>query len=91
MRQIATLVYAHNLAFAPHTGFSGGISQLAALHAAAAAPALSTVEYMFIDNPVREMFTQPYPTPRAGLLAVPDGPGLGMSVDPDRVRAMTVS
>lgn len=89
MRQIATLAYAHNLALAPHTGFSGGISQAAALQAAAAAPALYTFEYMFIDNPVRELFREPYPTPHNGMLPVPDGPGLGLAVDLERVAALT--
>jgi D-galactarolactone cycloisomerase len=91
MRQIATLAYAHNLAFAPHTGFSGGVSQLAALQVAASAPTVYMIEHMFIDNPVRELFVEPYPQARAGLLPVPTGPGLGLAVDPNRVAAMTAS
>lgn len=89
MRHVATLAYAHNLALAPHTGFSGGISQLAALQAAAAAPTLATFEYMFIDNPVRELFQEPYPFPHGSCLPVPEGPGLGIAVDVGRVASLT--
>ena len=49
-QQLQALVYAHNKRLSPHTGFSGGLSQLAALHVAAAAPNLEAFEHMFIDN-----------------------------------------
>lgn len=89
-QQIAALTYAHNRAFAPHTGFSGGLSQLAALHVAAAAPTLEAVEYMFIDNPARELFIDGYPRPEAGRLRVPDAPGLGLELDRKRIERMTI-
>ena len=84
-RQLAYLTYAANLAFAPHTGFSGGVSQLAALHVAAAAPTLYRLEYMFIDNPLREIFVSGYPVPVDGVLEVPTGPGLGYEFDRGKV------
>ena len=84
-RQLAYLTYAANLAFAPHTGFSGGVSQLAALHVAAAAPTLYRLEYMFIDNPLREIFVSGYPVPVDGVLEVPTGPGLGYELDRGKV------
>lgn len=34
-RRVAALAHAYNLAYAPHTGFSGGIAHLASLHLAA--------------------------------------------------------
>lgn len=90
-RHVWTLAFAHNLAFAPHTGFSGGVSQLAALHVAASAPSLLTMEHMFIDNPCREIFEGGYPQPREGYLTVPDGPGLGLALDWDKVDRYTAA
>lgn len=89
-RQIWTLTYAANLAYAPHTGFSGGLSQLAALHVAAAAPTLLALEYMFIDNPLREIFLEGYPQAEKGLLRAPSGPGLGLELDSAKVARYTV-
>jgi L-alanine-DL-glutamate epimerase-like enolase superfamily enzyme len=87
--QISALAFAHNRRVAPHTGFSGGLSQLAALHLAVATPELFALEYMFIDNPAREIFTTAYPRPRNGELAAPEGPGWGLDPDLERVKAMT--
>jgi L-alanine-DL-glutamate epimerase-like enolase superfamily enzyme len=84
--QVATLAYAHNVAFAPHTGLSGGISQLAALHVAAAAPTLLRLEHMFIDNPLREIFVGGYPLAHDGFVPVPQAPGLGLEIDEDKIR-----
>ncbi len=89
--QASTLTDAANKAFAPHTGFSGGLSQIAALHVAAAAPRLFMLEYMFIDNPARELFTVPYPEPRDGFVEAPEGPGIGLELDLERVESMIVA
>jgi L-alanine-DL-glutamate epimerase-like enolase superfamily enzyme len=89
-RQVATLAQAHRVRFAPHTGFSGGISQLAALQVAAAAAELYLLEYMFIDNPLRDIFVGGYPRPANGIIDVPDGPGLGLELDLDAVDRYTV-
>ena len=86
-RHVWTLTYGANLALAPHTGFSGGLSQLAALHVAAAAPSLMALEYMYIDNPLREIFTGGYPAAVAGEVAVPMGPGLGLELDQAKIDA----
>ncbi len=88
-RRLWALAHAHNLQYAPHTGFSGGIAHLASLHLAAAAPNFSTYEYMgtqYIQNPLREIFTTPFPVPEDGWLRVPTGPGLGMDVDPAAIQ-----
>mgnify|MGYP001327115128 CR=1 FL=1 len=57
------------------------MAQLASLHVAAYAPNLWRYEDMFIDNPLREMFTEPFPQQRDGLITMPSGPGLGLAVD----------
>jgi galactonate dehydratase len=86
--RIAAMTDARNLRFAPHTGFSGGLSQIAAIHVAAAAPSLFALEYMFIDNPARELFVGGYPRPENGVLEVPQGPGWGIELDQDRIVHM---
>jgi L-alanine-DL-glutamate epimerase-like enolase superfamily enzyme len=88
-RQTWTLAFAQNLDFAPHTGFSGGVSQLAAIHVAAAAPQLLAMENMFIDNPLREIFVGGYPQSQNGKITVPTGPGLGLDLDYDLVDKYT--
>ncbi len=88
---LATLALSQNILFAPHTGFSGGLAQLAAVHVAAASPTLLTLEHMLIDNPCREIFVGGYPVAEGGRLAVPTGPGLGLQMDHAKLDAYTVA
>ncbi len=88
-RHTALLAFAHNKAFAPHTGFSGGLSQLSALHVAAAAPVLTTFEYMFIDNPLRNIFEGGFPEAVNGFVRVPEKPGLGLELDWPKIERFT--
>ncbi len=97
--QLGALAYAYNLRVAPHTGFSAGVAHLASLHLAAAIPNFMTYEYMlpellsadgYTENPLRDIFTQPFPEPREGMLDLPQGPGLGLEVDWKRVQAFEV-
>ena len=88
--QVGALAFVHNRRVAPHTGFSGGLSQLAALHLAAATPALFGLEYMFIDNPARDLFVGGYPRPHEGVIEVPSAPGWGLELDLERVQRMKV-
>jgi len=80
-RRVGALVHAHNLRYAPHTGFSAGVSHLASLHVAASVPNLMTYEYFFAPNPLRDLFTEPFPEPREGMIDVPQKPGLGLELD----------
>ncbi len=82
---IAKMGYAFDIPVAPHTGFSSGVSQLAAIQVAAAIPNLHMLEHMCIDNPLKELFTTPFPKPEQGNLPVPVGAGLGLDVDRARV------
>jgi galactonate dehydratase len=62
---------------------------LASLHLAAAAPNFYTYEYMgtrYIHNPLRDIFTTPFPTPHDGEIRMPQGPGLGLEIDREAVR-----
>jgi len=88
--QASTMTYAANLALAPHTGLSGGVSQLAALHIGAASPTLNPIEYMIVPNALREIFVGGYPVAHDGLVDVPGGPGLGLELDRDALDELTV-
>ncbi|HEV8339387.1 MAG TPA: mandelate racemase/muconate lactonizing enzyme family protein [bacterium] len=97
--QLGALAYAYNLRIAPHTGFSTSVAHLASLHLAAAIPNFMTYEYMlpellsadgYTENPLRDIFTAPFPEPREGMIDLPQGPGLGLEVDWKRVKAFEV-
>jgi L-alanine-DL-glutamate epimerase-like enolase superfamily enzyme len=80
--RVGAFAHAHNVKYAPHTGFSGGVAQLASLHLAAAVPNLWKTEVMFISNPLAELFTEPLPGPVNGSVTLPERPGLGLDLDP---------
>lgn len=80
-RRLGALAHAYNLKIAPHTGLSGGVAYLAALHLAAATPALHSYEFWYGHNPLREIFTTPFPQPAQSRIALPQRPGLGLEVD----------
>jgi L-alanine-DL-glutamate epimerase-like enolase superfamily enzyme len=83
--RLSALVHAYNLRYAPHTGFSCGVAQLASLHLAAAVANLWKTEVMFIDNPLADLFTEPLPEPKGGMVDLPQGPGMGMTLDKKKV------
>jgi len=90
-RRVGALVHAFNLRYAPHTGFSAGIAHLASLHVAASVPNLMTYEYFFAPNPLRDLFTEPFPAPVEGFIDVPQRPGLGLELDERIVRSFEVT
>src|SRR5687767_6364592 len=83
-KRLGALVHAHNVKYAPHTGFSCGLAQLASAHLAASVPNLWRCEWMWIGNPLTQVFTEPIIQPKDGMLALPAGPGLGL--EPDRKK-----
>lgn len=89
-RRIASLAHAFHVKYAPHVGFSGAVCVAASLQLAAAMPNFLTFECMFFDNPLRDHLTRhPVGSARAlvdGRLEVPQGPGLGIEVDRDRLK-----
>jgi L-alanine-DL-glutamate epimerase-like enolase superfamily enzyme len=84
--QILDLCYAHNVPVCPHTGFSGGINNLAGLHLAAGTMGGALLEHMIIGNPLRDIFTAPLPEPKGGQMSPPDGVGLGYVIDPAKLE-----
>ncbi len=86
-RKIAALASAHGVRVAPHTGASGAISIAAAVHYAASLSNLYIFEHMYTENPLREdILKVPVLACRKGVIQVPDGPGLGIELDYDKVK-----
>jgi L-alanine-DL-glutamate epimerase-like enolase superfamily enzyme len=83
--RIAEHAALHHVAYAPHVGWSGGVCSAASVHLAAAAESFLTFECMVFDNPLRQALTVPVigdvgGLSAAGTLAVPDAPGLGVTL-----------
>jgi len=89
--RVAAMVNANNLRFAPHTGFSCGVAQVASLHLSAAAPNLARCEWMWIDNPLAEIFTEPLPQPKDGVVTMPTKPGLGLALDRKKLERFRIN
>jgi L-alanine-DL-glutamate epimerase-like enolase superfamily enzyme len=83
--RLGALVHAHNVRYAPHTGFSCGVAQLATLHLAASVPNLWRSELMFIDNPLAQLFTEPLPDATKGVVDLPKKPGMGLTLDKKKI------
>ena len=75
---VQALAARHGVAVVPHCPYFGP-GLLATLHALAAAAEEEPLEYYFAD-----LAAPPYPAlvPQGGFVAVPQGPGLGLEVDP---------
>jgi L-alanine-DL-glutamate epimerase-like enolase superfamily enzyme len=94
--RIAEHAAMHGVSYAPHVGWSGGICSAASLHLAAAAEAFLTFECMVFDNPLRQALTVPVQGDvgalRAdGTLAVPDAPGLGVTLAPGALEEFRIT
>ncbi len=81
-RRIAALADAFDLELSPHSFYYGpGIA--ASLHFCAATPRVKYIEINPHD--LEDWFLSPTLRPVAGNVDVPQGPGLGIEVDPDRL------
>jgi len=90
--RVGAMVQERGLRYAPHTGFSCGVAQVASLHLAAAVPALERLEWMFIkENPLAEIFEEPLPQPQGGVIAMPTRPGLGLTLDRTKLKKYQIN
>lgn len=87
-RAVGELAELHGKALMPHL-YGGAVAYAATLQLVAAAPAAALLEYDVRDNPLRDPLLLDPPTPLAGRVAIPDGPGLGVRLDPAAVAAHT--
>ena len=84
-RRIAALCSAFHVDVSPH-GVGGAVAVAAALQFAAATPNVPIYEYNRLPNPLRdELGLEPFRLVD-GALAVPNAPGLGVSLDWDLVE-----
>jgi galactonate dehydratase len=94
-KKIADLASAHHVAYAPHVGFSGVVCVAATLHLAAAATNFMTYECIYTVNPLREhlaVTTVGGPENLVdGEIPIPDGPGLGIELDPGAIERYRVT
>jgi L-alanine-DL-glutamate epimerase-like enolase superfamily enzyme len=72
-----------------HT-YGYGIALAASLHFLAVIERASLCEYQATPNEIRDPLTPDAPRPVAGMLTVPDAPGLGVSVDEAALRRFAV-
>ncbi len=70
----------HRCGFVNHT-FKSGISIAASLHALSAVPGAELFEFCMSDSPLRHRLTRERFEISDGFVEVPDGPGLGITVD----------
>ena len=78
--RIAALASSFNLRLAPHL-WAGAPCFFAGLHVLAAAPAGYIVEFSLGANPMIHMLSRAPVVVQDGMIAVPDGPGLGLEMD----------
>jgi len=69
----------------PHL-YGGAPAYAATLQLAACCPAIEGIEYDVRSNPLRDPLLLDAPTPVAGVVTIPDGPGLGIEIDPVAVE-----
>jgi L-alanine-DL-glutamate epimerase-like enolase superfamily enzyme len=80
-RRIAAFAHAHNMMLAPHC-FSSALLLVAALHFAASIPNGLIVEWDQTEHALRtELLNEPFDYDGAGMMRVPDGPGLGVTLN----------
>jgi L-alanine-DL-glutamate epimerase-like enolase superfamily enzyme len=84
--RIAALASSFNLRFAPHL-WAGAPCFFAGLHLCAASPASFTIEYSCGANPMIHDLVEDEITARDGMIAIPDGPGLGFTLSEPFLRA----
>lgn len=84
-RRIAWMAQEHGIRFIPH-GWNTAIGLAADLHLASAFAGTDLVEYIVGSPYVDALVHVPWQLDADGMLPIPDGPGLGIAIDPDALR-----
>jgi len=87
--RIAALAATHGLTLAPHL-WGGAVVFAAGLHLAAASPAATIAEYSLGHNPLLHELAEERFEVRDGAIAVPDRPGLGVTIHEEFVERYAV-
>ncbi len=83
-RRIGWLAHDNGIRLIPH-GWNTAVGLAADLHLASALPDTDLVEYLTGSSYVDDITTQGWQLDQDGMLAIPDAPGLGITIDPDRL------
>jgi D-galactarolactone cycloisomerase len=84
-RRIAWMAEDNGIRFVPH-GWNTALGLAADLHLASAIQNTKMVEYISGSPFVDDIVATPWKLDSSGMLAVPNGPGLGVSIDLDAVE-----
>lgn len=84
-RRIAWLAYDHGIQMVSH-GWNTAIGLAADLHLAAAMPVARYVEFLTPAPYIEQIVNEPLALDGDGMLAIPQGPGLGVTLDRDALR-----
>lgn len=87
-RRIAWAAEEHGMRFIPH-GWNTAVGLAADLHLAAAVPCTDMVEYLTGSPFIDEITLGGWKLDTDGMLEIPNGPGLGLRLDPEVVRKYT--
>lgn len=88
MRRIGWMAEAQGIRLIPH-GWNTAVGLAADLQLASALPGTNLVEYLTGSSFVDDLPTQPWKLDADGMLAIPDTPGLGLTLNPDAVAKYT--
>lgn len=88
LKKIAAIAEAAGLGVAPH-GPASPVGNMAAAHVCATLPNFEILELAFGEVPWRAETVVPAEEVRGGLLAVPDRPGIGYEMNPERWQRYT--
>jgi D-galactarolactone cycloisomerase len=87
-RRIAWMAEEHGVRFIPH-GWNTAMGLAADLHLASAIPNTDLVEYLTGSPYIDELVEARWKLDSEGMLQIPDGPGLGVSLNLDAVEKYT--
>jgi D-galactarolactone cycloisomerase len=87
-RRIAWMAQEHGVRFVPH-GWNTALGLAADLQLVSAFPGADMVEYLTGSPYIDELTVGGWSLDADGMLAIPDGPGLGVALDPDAVGRHT--
>jgi D-galactarolactone cycloisomerase len=84
-RRIAWMAFDHNVQMVSH-GWNTAVGVAADLQLAAAMPVARYVEYLTPCAYIEELLVEKFVIDSEGYLEIPQGPGLGVHLDPDRMK-----
>lgn len=92
IRRISDMAELYGVQVIPH-GWKTGITAACGRHFQAASPVTPYFEFLspeLFDTPLRRELVSPEPIIEDGRMALPDGPGLGVELNPDAVEKYLV-